>query len=48
MKSQTYHSPDTKVSFLRFEENFCLTGSCQTGGQTDSFVVEEDETDNLF
>ena len=48
MKIPTYHSPETRVSFLRLEENYCLTGSCQMGGQTDNFSVEEDETDNLF
>lgn len=47
MKSQTYHSPETRVSFLRFEENACLTGSWQNG-QTDDFSIEEDETENLF
>lgn len=44
MKSKTYLSPVTWVSLLRFDQNFCMSGN----GQTDNFVVEEDETDNLF
>lgn len=44
MKSKTYLSPETWELLFCFHQNFCMSGY----GQTDNFVVEEDETDNLF
>ena len=44
MNLKTYLSPVTGVLSLFFDKNFCLSGN----GQTDKFIVEDDETDNLF